>query len=157
MLDDLTKLISLLVVLSVAAERLVEILKGFVFTTLNTVDPDPVREARRQAKVQLLAVIVSLFTAIIVKLAGQFPPSWGWLTTLALGFLASGGSSLWNSVLGWVKGLKDVSLTQGAEARLQAQATGRAMAAERQARRTGGVERPPLAPEAGVSLTPRQV
>jgi hypothetical protein len=118
-LDDLTKVISMLVVLSVAAERLVEILKGFVFKSLNTVDPDPAREASRQAKVQLLAVAASLFTALVVSWTHL--TAWKLPTTLALGFLASGGSSLWNSVLGWVKGLKDVRQAEGKEARLQAE------------------------------------
>src|SRR5262245_48680519 len=138
MLDDLTKLISLLVVLSVAAERLVEILKGFFFQNLNTVDPDPDRETRRKAKVQLLALFASLLTAIIVKLAGQFPPTWGWLTVLALGFLASGGSSLWNSVLGWVKGLKDVHVAQGEAARLRVQSEGRSLAVRGVPKPVGG-------------------
>jgi hypothetical protein len=126
--DDLTQLISLLVVLSVAAERLVEILKNFIFTKLATVNPDPVKEARRQGKNHLLAIFASLLTAIIVKGSGQFT-DWNWWTVLAFGFLASGGSGLWNSVLGWAKGLKDIRQSEGKEARLQMESTLRKAAA----------------------------
>jgi hypothetical protein len=124
MLDDLTKMISLLVVLSVAAERLVEILRAFVLSrwisSWYQVQTDPVLEARRQAKVWFLALVASLSIAILLKEVGELAVSWG--ATLVLGFLASGGSSLWNSILGLTKGLKDIRQFQGNEARKRKQA-----------------------------------
>lgn len=119
-LDDLTKFLALLAAVSVAAERLVEILKTFAFKNLSTVLPDPKQEERRQVKVQMLALTASLFTAVLLKFVDILDMSWG--AILALGFLASGGSSLWNSLLGWAKGLKDIRQTQGEQVRQADQA-----------------------------------
>lgn len=124
-IDDLNKFLALLAALSVAAERLVEILKTFVFKNLNTVQTDPEEEARRQGKVQILALVASLVTALLLKGLGILPR---WEAAVGLGLLASGGSGLWNSLLGWAKGLKDIRQAQGEQARVtvetKTQATG---------------------------------
>ena len=135
-LDDLTKLLALLVAVSVAAERLVEILKTFIFKNLSKVLTDPDQEARRQVKVQVLALVASLLTALLLRTVGTLAMSWG--ATLALGFLASGGSSLWNSLLGWAKGLKDIRQTQGEQVRQADQAGARIVPPELPRQVAGG-------------------
>jgi hypothetical protein len=162
--DKLISIVTLLITLSVASERLVEIIKGY-FPSLNAdvvddsnanpviADPDASpavtvsdadikealnREAKRKAKVSLLAVGCGIVTAWIASpiLAGIFKDlfsnsgcqifggfledsgKWlpcgfnlsvnGFLLTTALGLLASGGSSLWNSILEYLLKIKDL-------------------------------------------------
>lgn len=145
--DKLISIVTLLITLSVASERLVEIIKGF-YPSLNapaiTDDPkvdtpvDSVAEAKRKSKVSLLAVGCGIITAWIASpiLAGIFRDlfsnsgcqifggflndlgKWlpcgfnlsvnGFLLTTALGLLASGGSSLWNSILEYLLKIKDL-------------------------------------------------
>jgi hypothetical protein len=114
-LDDLNKFLALMAALSVAVERLVEILKTFVFKKLNLTLTDPEQEAMRQGKVQVLALIASLLTSLLLGWLGILPG--GWTGALGMGLLASGGSGLWNSLLGWAKGLKDIRQAQGEQAR----------------------------------------
>jgi hypothetical protein len=137
---DVTKLISIisaLFTLSVASERLVEIIKGF-FPQLNEQNLEGQAEALRKAKISILAVVCGIVTSFLASplLAGIFRDlfkdsacplfiSWfgsmgsdvpcgfnlnanGFLLILALGLLASGGSSLWNSVLEYLLKIKDL-------------------------------------------------
>lgn len=69
----LTAVVSLLIALRVAAERLVEIVKGF-WPFLNTPQADPKREGRRRAGLQLLAVIAGIVTAWLAR--GRFRKIW---------------------------------------------------------------------------------
>ena len=110
----LTAIISLLIALSVAAERLVEIIKGF-WPFLNTPQADAKWEGRRRAGLQLLAVGAGVLTAWLAR--GAIPTELvdvtsGW-SVLALGLLASGGSGFWNAILTYFLKVKDI---QAAEA-----------------------------------------
>ena len=125
-MGDLTSFLALLAGLSMAAERLVEILKTFVFTNLSIVRTDPIEESRRQVKIQIISLVAAILTALLLLPLGIVED---WWIALALGFLASGGSSLWNSVLGWANGLKDLRQTDGKQARLAEQAVGMKKAA----------------------------
>jgi hypothetical protein len=125
-MEDLTSFLALLAGLSMAAERLVEILKTFVFTNLSTVKTDLIEESRRQVKIQIISLVAAILTALLLLPLGIVED---WWIALALGFLASGGSSLWNSVLGWANGLKDLRQTDGKQARLAEQAVGMKKAA----------------------------
>ncbi len=65
-LTDLSTLVSLLVALSVAAERLVEIIKGFV-PFLNQENNDPRVEGIRKSLLQLLAVVSGIVTVFLTQ------------------------------------------------------------------------------------------
>jgi len=113
---DATKLaafVSLMIALSVATERLVEIVKG-LFKSLNCEHPDPRREGWRKSALQLLAVAAGIFTAwsasayIPVEIA---KPTESW-HIIGLGLLASGGSGFWNSIATYVLKLKDLKDVQ---------------------------------------------
>ena len=106
---QLTSLVSLILALSIASERLVEIIKGF-FPGLDKENPDPIAEGRRRSYLQILAVISGIVTAFLAQ--NYFPvgivkPTENW-SVLGLGLLASGGSGLWNSVLTYATKIKDI-------------------------------------------------
>lgn len=117
-MTDLTNPTLLIAALSVATERLTEIIKGIFFPNLLTAIVNDVKnEARRQAKIQTLAV----FSGIAVS-GLAFPITSNYfenffdpmpksllhiLMVLALGLVASGGAGAWNSILGYVLKLKN--------------------------------------------------
>lgn len=113
----LTTVISLLVALSIASERLVDIVKGLV-PWLNQERPNATQEGWRKATLQALAVIAGITTAWLSSAA--IPKNVGipenWTGTLALGLLASGGSGFWNSILSYVTKARDLKAAK-AEAR----------------------------------------
>ena len=65
-LTDLSSLVSVLVALSVAAERLVEIVKGFV-PFLNQENGDPRMEGIRKSLLQILAVASGIVTVFLTR------------------------------------------------------------------------------------------
>jgi hypothetical protein len=114
-LDQLLPIVSVVYGLSVATERLVEITKGLI-PFLNKRDPKTnpmgLEERYRRAAIQLLAVlcgvgITELVRPMIMKeLPGSLDNGWSIVT---LGLLASGGSSLWNSVLSYLEKVKSIA------------------------------------------------
>ena len=118
-MDDLTTIVTVLLTLSLASERLVEILKSFFFTSLLK-KKEGAEEAARQAKIQGLAVISGLITAGLAApvLVKDFEFHYIWAIPV-LGLLASGGSGLWNSVLGYLKGVKDLRQCEAEEQRME--------------------------------------
>ena len=108
---QLTAIVGLLIALSVASERLVEIIKGIV-PSLNKENSDATKEGRRRAVLQVLAVLAGIVTAFLAKPTipdGIIPATaTGVWPVLALGLLASGGSGFWNSVLTYVTKVKDI-------------------------------------------------
>lgn len=126
-LDVLYALVTLLVALSLASERLVEIVKG-MSSFLNTENPDAGKERLRRLSLHLLAVAAGILTALLAGAA--FPNAaqsqnidrfWG---TLVLGLLASGGSSFWNSILTYLLKVKDIKEAESAQKRSQVRAAG---------------------------------
>jgi hypothetical protein len=112
-MNNLTMIISLLVALSVAAERLVEIVKGLI-PWLDKEDewPKSLPKGWRDAVLQMLAVAAGIITAWLASAAipaGVGIPD-GWTGKLALGLLASGGSGFWNSILTYVNKAKDIKV-----------------------------------------------
>jgi len=108
---DTTKLVAvvgLLIALSAASERLVEIIKGFV-PWLNTEQDDARKEGHRKATLQILAVGAGIGTTVLARpsIPSELMPSGFW-SFIALGLLASGGSGLWNSVLTYLLELKNI-------------------------------------------------
>ncbi|MFZ1729077.1 MAG: hypothetical protein WBQ23_02685 [Bacteroidota bacterium] len=110
-LTELSDLIAYIVALSIAAERMVEIVKGII-PFLNKKAEDEKVERWRVVSLQLLAVASGMLTAHLAMPAVSelVPASWQGLPGIAaLGLLASGGSSLWNSVLGYASSVKEIS------------------------------------------------
>jgi hypothetical protein len=115
----LTAIVTLILALSVASERLVEIIKGFISKLDKPNTTDEKAEARRRSYLQILAVISGVLTAY---LASDYLPteiaatasgkSW---SIVGLGLLASGGSGFWNSILTYVTKVKDIKKLEAEE------------------------------------------
>ena len=108
-LTTLTVLVSLVLALSIASERLVEIIKG-IFPILNKERENPTHEGWRRAALHALAVVSGIGTAYLS--ADYIPtdlaePARG-LGAVGLGLLASGGSSFWNSIATYMLKVKDL-------------------------------------------------
>ncbi|MEZ4587091.1 MAG: hypothetical protein R2909_11875 [Gemmatimonadales bacterium] len=109
-LQSLPSVITLLIALSVAGERLVEIIKGMV-PWLERDKRHPSEEARRRAVLQLMAVAAGIgISALAWPIAREILPANqnAVAATLALGLLSSGGSGFWHSILGYAVSLKDL-------------------------------------------------
>ena len=113
----LAAIVGVLVALSVASERLVEIIKGFS-KFLSDANPDPVGDRWRRMLLQLIAVGAGIVTALLTQPAikgvvpGLSDNVWG---ILALGLLASGGSGFWNAILAYVLNVKDIKKAEKVE------------------------------------------
>lgn len=118
---DITKLtifVSLILALSIASERLVEITKGFLWPSLNDKGKNKKDEQKRKAKQHILAIIAGVITTLIASwampdnelLQGDILPRS--LRVLSIGLLVSGGSGLWNSVLTYILNIKDLKEAQ---------------------------------------------
>lgn len=121
-MSKLTMIVSLLAGLSVAAERLVEIVKGFI-PSLNKENPDPKKEGRRKAGLQALAVAAGIVTAFIASPAipdNIFIPH-GVTGNLLLGLLASGGSGFWNSIITYTNKAKEVKAAEAESKKIDVQ------------------------------------
>ena len=108
--SKLAAIVSVLVALSVASERLVEIIKGLV-SFLNQENSDKKKEGWRRAALQALAVLAGIITALLAQPAikGVVPGlSEHWTGIVALGLLSSGGSGFWNAILTYVLNVKDI-------------------------------------------------
>jgi hypothetical protein len=109
-MDSLSTIIALLIALSVASERLVEITKGLV-PFLSQENPHARKECLRIAFLQILAVIAGIVTTLLARPAIEGVVTKPFQSTtgmLALGLLASGGSGLWKSVSSYVSNVKDI-------------------------------------------------
>ena len=105
----LAALVSLMIALSVATERLVEIVKGFS-GFLAKEQTHERSERLRKAALQILAVAAGIFTAwsastYIPTEVAKPTESWH---IVGLGLLASGGSGFWNSIATYVLKLKEL-------------------------------------------------
>ncbi len=105
----LTAIVGVILALSLASERLVEIIKGFI-PFLDKQNTDTTVEGRRRSCLHILAVLASVLTAFLAR--DYIPtevakPTESW-AILGLGLLASGGSSFWNSVLTYLTKAKDI-------------------------------------------------
>ncbi|NML66815.1 hypothetical protein HHL22_16540 [Hymenobacter sp. RP-2-7] len=116
MLENLSNLLTVVLALSVASERLVAIVKNLV-PWLRTEQPR--NEATRKLVLQVLAVLAGIATAFLAQelLAA---PLQGRGHLVVLGLLASGGSGFWKSVLGYVSSVQDIKRTKAVETKVQA-------------------------------------
>jgi hypothetical protein len=111
MLEQVMPMVALLVTLSVASERLVEIVKGFLPFLGEEITTDAKKERARKATLQVLAVGAGIITALLAKpaLGEAVPPGLqGSSGILALGLLASGGSGFWNAILSYMLQVKEI-------------------------------------------------
>lgn len=109
-MNSLTAFVTLMGAISVAVERVIEILKGMI-PWLAKVRQGNVEGVRR-AVMQILAGIVGAVIAYGVQpeIASTMPAlsaeKVGWVGYAVVGLLASGGSGLWNHVLDIVQATK---------------------------------------------------
>jgi len=109
-MDSLENFIQLLIALSVASERLVEIIKGF-WPFLNKTNTDATKEGWRRAILQILAVISGIVTALLAQsyITDAIPDGWDRpLGLVVLGLLASGGAGFWNVILSYLLQVKNL-------------------------------------------------
>jgi hypothetical protein len=124
--QNLPEIITMIIALSVASERLVEIVKG-VWPWLDQAKSNPRSEARRKSAVQLLAVVAGIVvTALTWNLVGAViapgrAPFW---SVLAVGLLASGGSGFWHTILGLVTSSRDLRRANVQEIQQETQVVG---------------------------------
>jgi hypothetical protein len=126
-LNDLSILITLLISLSVATERFVDIVKGMV-PWLEVVKENVREEGRRRAALQVLAAVGGIVVSSLAFPVAStiLPEGIGRGTTaVALGLLASGGSGFWNSILGYVMSLKTLKSADALKAKVVADETKR--------------------------------
>lgn len=124
-MDSIELYIGAILGLSVATERLVEIVKGFV-PALSVAKTDPKEEERRKALIHVLSTVCGVITAFLSF--GALPSAIrdhpilqsDHITALALGILASGGSGLWNSLLGYTNQAKELKKQEAKVARTTA-------------------------------------
>lgn len=114
-INNISSIVALLSALSIASERLVEIIKGTV-PWLNIAKTDPNAEGWRQAALRVLAALAGVATAWLASTAeavGNLIPSnpGAWIV---LGLLASGGSGFWNSIQGYVNQAKTAKAAEAA-------------------------------------------
>lgn len=107
------EIIGLIVALSVAAERLVEITKGTI-PILGTPRVNQQQERWRKSALQVLAIISGIAVSFMAEpmISGALPPNWHNTTgILVIGLLASGGSGFWNALMTYLLQLKDIQKT----------------------------------------------
>jgi len=107
-LENVTVIVGSLAALSVASERLVEIIKGIFPWLSRELPPDDPAEGWRRAALQTLAVAAGVLTAYLAKDQLVSIPESKNVSWLVLGLLASGGSGFWNAVLEYVGKVKNL-------------------------------------------------
>ena len=130
-MENISTIVVILVSLSIASERLVEIVKNGI-PGLAEQRKDPMKENWRKAFLQGLAVISGIVTALLARaaigeaLGAPFDTKAG---IIALGFLASGGSGFWNSVANYLLKVKDIRKEEARQMALRTSAEQDAIAA----------------------------
>jgi O-antigen/teichoic acid export membrane protein len=111
----------MILALSIASERLVEIIKGF-FPALEKASADENAEARRRSYLQILAVLSGIATALLAQdyIPVELDVTPKWWSIVGLGLLASGGSGFWNSVLTYMANVKDIKTVEAVARKKQA-------------------------------------
>jgi hypothetical protein len=128
-LDSLPTVITLLIALSVAAERVVEIIKS-LFRWLDEAHENPREEGFRRAALHALAALSGIIISwlawpIVAQVLTPIPDNAigpRISTVFALGLLASGGSGFWNSMLTYVESLKELKRADAQEREAQLKA-----------------------------------
>jgi hypothetical protein len=123
-MDNLTVVVGFIIVLSIASERLVEIIKQFV-PILNkeidvSTDNGKKREGKRRSLIQILAVLSGIVTAFLAQdyLPQGITKPTNNFSIIGLGLLASGGSGFWNSILTYLLQVKNIQKAEVVKAQL---------------------------------------
>ena len=109
-MNNLTAFVTLMGAISVASERVIEILKGMIAPLAKPLQGNA--EGMRRAGLQVLAGVVGGAIAYFAQpeIASTMPSlstnQIGWASYAIVGLLASGGSGLWNHVLDIVQAMK---------------------------------------------------
>lgn len=109
-MDSLVNFIQILIALSIASERLVEIVKGF-WPFLNNTNKDAKKEGWRRVILHVLAAVSGIVTALLAQqwVGDAFPDGWNTpVALLAIGLLISGGSGFWNVILSYLLQVKNL-------------------------------------------------
>jgi hypothetical protein len=107
-MNGLSSFLTVILGISIAVERIVEILKGWTpnFWLFKT-NPIPTREAQRGAWIHVLSGFCGALIAHggHIKIFEGIDPG-GWISSVSGGLLASGGSAFWNHALDILKATK---------------------------------------------------
>lgn len=111
MLDKLAALVSTILALSLAVERVIEILKGWIHIWPFAPEEDGSKELRRCGAIHVLSAVIGGVIAGFghIAIIGSWNVSSPWdnaANVILAGLLASGGSAFWNHVLDIVKASK---------------------------------------------------
>ena len=105
---DISTNVAYLAALSMAAERLTEMIRGLpLFAFPRNPSMTVQQEGTRAAKVSTLAVFTGVITAVIACLIHVLPVAQNWPEVVIFGVLAGAGSGFWNAVLAYLVGLKN--------------------------------------------------
>jgi hypothetical protein len=119
MLEKITAIVMLLAALSVASERLVETIKNLAYNAPRIEGWFEANERAKGVVLNVLTIGAGCLTAVLAAPAlpaGLIDTSSPWVV-VGLGLLASGGSSMWHSVLGYLTGVKEAKEAIGRELR----------------------------------------
>lgn len=130
MITEITKIISLILAISLASERLVAFLKTLIPWLASNQTPGPPVDPKTE-KIRKLVVMGIAFLAAWLTAGFLSDPGTGYifgkitlipdkfhLPCVIVGLLASGGSAFWANLLGYFKGLKDISTQKVIEQKL---------------------------------------
>jgi hypothetical protein len=109
--NSASSFLAFLFTLSVATERLVEIIKGLLPSKwLSVKHEDDAKERRRKTLLQILAVGAGIITAWLSSsfYSADLVKPYSSFNVVVLGLLASGGSGFWNSLATYVLDVKDI-------------------------------------------------
>ncbi len=126
-MDKLSTFFTPMAAMSIAAERVVEIIKG-IFPSLAATDPDANKERRRRMTLQLVAALAGIVVAVAAHdqvnrslddFLNSSGDAWGMglmaLKYFIIGVMVSGGSALWNHALDIVGAVKTVQEKKAAQ------------------------------------------
>jgi hypothetical protein len=118
MIPEITKLVSLILGISVASDRLITLIKS-IWPTLaappGSAAPGPPSGEERKNRVILITISFGcclISTELLYLSVKQFPfinPQWAQLQLCLIALLATGGSSFWTNILGYLSALKDAT------------------------------------------------
>lgn len=100
-MDLMTQFLAYVAALSLATERIAEMLKGTIPLLGREIQQNATAEGFRRAGVQLIAVLIGSGFALLSKeiITETFKLQGDVATYLMFGAMASGGSGFWNSLL----------------------------------------------------------
>jgi hypothetical protein len=130
-ITDITKLVSLILAVSIAGERLVTLIKT-IFPSL--VAPPATAQTdsstggiAKKVTLMFLAFLCCWLTASFLHGTFSQTPidlgSIGQIPVFLLGLLASGGSAFWTNILGYVSALKDLNNQKAVQTKMAIQAS----------------------------------